>query len=491
MLHSVNLFSSHCQRPVPSKRLHRNLHPSVDELERRALLSTVNVSGQANIYGSGLAVPPDPGGGGGGVLPVKVDLSTLGNPQVLDFPAMSGTVSGWAAAGGYNGPDGGPFWGGVTKVPAYGGISGIEDHHATMFLVGVFLGPSGQPASPPVTPNVNDANTVASFSPLIGQQFFIGDGRISAQDLQTFNVPTGATRLFLGFAENYQFGIVTRPPGYYGDNGGSLTVDVEGTSATLGALPTLTALRASTASAVIGQSVTFTATVSDLSAGGAIPNGGTVTFSDQGAMIGSATLVDGNATFTSTSLPAGTHRITASYSGTAGFAASTTGTIVTAAGDGIAGYTGDGGPATDAAVLSPGGTAVDSAGNLFITEGYNSVVREVVKATGDIITVAGDGTAGYRGDNGPATPAELGGPNSVAVDSAGDVFISDTYNHRIREVVEGDRRDRHLRRQWDCRLQRRRRARDRRQAEQPRWPVASTPRATCSSPTPETTQSAR
>ena len=154
--------------------------------------------------------------------------AALGNPQALNFPTVGGTVSGWAAAGGYNGPDGGPFWGGVTNVPAYGGISGIEDDDATMFLVGVFLGPNGQPSNPPSTLNVTDANTVASFSPLIGQQFFIGDGRISSQDLQTFKVPAGATRLFLGFTENYQFFDPDRLPGYYGDNGGSLTVDVEG-----------------------------------------------------------------------------------------------------------------------------------------------------------------------------------------------------------------------------------------------------------------------
>ena len=161
----------------------------VDGLERRELLSTLTVSGQANIYGAGLMVPPAPGGGGGGVLPKEVDLSTLGNPAVLDFPSVTGTVSGWAAAGGYNGPDGGPSWGGVTNVPAWRGISGIQDAHATMFLVGVFLGPNGQPAQAPATPNVTGANGVASSSPLIGQQFFIGDGRTASQFLQTINVP--------------------------------------------------------------------------------------------------------------------------------------------------------------------------------------------------------------------------------------------------------------------------------------------------------------
>jgi len=203
----------------------------------------------------------------------------------------------------------------------------------------------------------------------------------------------------------------------------------------LSALPTLTSLIASTASALPGQSVTFSATVSDLFAGGATPNEGTVTFSDQNEAIDSATLVDGMATFTTSSLAAGTYTVTASYSGTADFAASTTGTIATAAGNGKAGYTGDNDPPTAAELNSPGGMAVDSAGDLFIADQDNNVVREVVAATGDIITVAGNGKAGYSGDNGPATDAEMNDPRDVAVDSAGDLFIADVNNNRIREVV--------------------------------------------------------
>ena len=180
----------------------------------------------------------------------------------------------------------------------------------------------------------------------------------------------------------------------------------------------------------------FTATVSDLSAGGATPNGGTVTFSDQNGAIGSETLVDGVAAFTTSSLPAGTTTVTASYGGTASFAASATGTIVTAAGNGTAGYAGNNGPATAAELDGPRGLAFDSAGNLFIADYGNNVVREVVKATGDIIAVAGNGTAGYSGDNGRATAAELNGPRFVAFDSAGDLFLSDMNNNVVREVVK-------------------------------------------------------
>ena len=204
----------------------------------------------------------------------------------------------------------------------------------------------------------------------------------------------------------------------------------------MSALPTLTALSASTASALYGQSVTFTATVSNLSPGGATPNGGTVTFSDENGAIDSETLVDGVATFTASSLPAGTITVSASYGGAADFAPSTTGTIVTAAGNGTAGYRGNNGPATAAELNVPYGLAVDSAGDLFFADKLNNVVREVVKATGDIITVAGNGNAGYSGDAGPATAAELNRPRDIAVDSAGDLFISDTNNNVVREVVK-------------------------------------------------------
>ncbi len=201
----------------------------------------------------------------------------------------------------------------------------------------------------------------------------------------------------------------------------------------LSALPTLTALVASTASASSGQTVTFTATVSDLSPGGATPSGGTVTFTDQSGTIDVATLANGVATFATSSLAAGTMIVSASYGGTSDFAPSSTGTIVTAAGTGTAGD--KNGPATAAELSHPWGIAVDSSGDLFIADADNSVVRELIRATSTVVTVAGNGKAGFKGDGGPATAAELNNPNTVAVDSAGDLFISDANNNRIREVA--------------------------------------------------------
>src|SRR5206468_3946604 len=83
----------------------------------------------------------------------------------------------------------------------------------------------------------------------------------------------------------------------------------------------------------------------------------------------------------------------------------------------------------------PAGIAVDSSGSLFIADAGNNVVREVIAASGALVTVAGTGTAGSSGDNGLATAAQLSAPAGVAVDASGDLFIADAGNNRVREVL--------------------------------------------------------
>jgi hypothetical protein len=115
------------------------------------------------------------------------------------------------------------------------------------------------------------------------------------------------------------------------------------------------------------------------------------------------------------------------------------GIITTVAGNGTLGYSGDNGPATSAQVAFPKGIAVDSSGNLYIAD--NDVcqcIREV--SNGIITTVAGGapgGGAAGLGDNGPATTAILDGPYDVAVDSAGNLYIADSGHGRVRKVSNG------------------------------------------------------
>jgi uncharacterized protein (TIGR03437 family) len=110
-------------------------------------------------------------------------------------------------------------------------------------------------------------------------------------------------------------------------------------------------------------------------------------------------------------------------------------TIYTVAGNGTLGYTGDYGPATSAEVHGPYGVAADSAGNLYIADSGNNVIRKV--SNGVITTFAGNGTPGYTGDNKSPTSAQLNAPYGVAVDSAGNLYIADSANNVIREVSNG------------------------------------------------------
>ena len=110
------------------------------------------------------------------------------------------------------------------------------------------------------------------------------------------------------------------------------------------------------------------------------------------------------------------------------------GKIQTFVGTGESGYSGDGGPAGKAVCNEPFMCDFDSAGNLFYTEAKNHIVRRVDLATGDVTTVAGSGESGYSGDGGPATQATMKEPYSLAVDGNGDIYIVDRLNAVIRKV---------------------------------------------------------
>jgi hypothetical protein len=141
-------------------------------------------------------------------------------------------------------------------------------------------------------------------------------------------------------------------------------------------------------------------------------------------------------------------RVVAPLAGTFYGRAMTKGHIYTVAGNGTFGFSGEGGPATAAAMRIPEDVVVDGAGNLVIADSGNNRVRVVAASTGtsygramtagDIYTVAGNGTFGFSGDSGPATAAELGSPGQTAVDVGGNLVIADSGNNRVRVVAASD-----------------------------------------------------
>ena len=112
----------------------------------------------------------------------------------------------------------------------------------------------------------------------------------------------------------------------------------------------------------------------------------------------------------------------------------TSGIITTLVGNGVLDYTGDGGPAANATLNSPAGIAVDVAGNVYIADSGNNVIRKINAVTGIISTIAGDNDESISGDNGPATKAGMYSPFSLVITDQGSLLIADTLHSRVREV---------------------------------------------------------
>ena len=190
---------------------------------RGAAQTTVSVPGDANIYGAGFGTPPSPNGFGGGSLPVLYSLS--GGATTITISNVSGSVSFNNSF--FNGADGGTGFGALTQESAYNSLSGITYTGRTDFLVGVFLDASTPTGTEPATLSYDNTSAGASsFSPLLRQVFFVGDGLDSNAATQSFNVPSGATRLYFGFADSWNGSSITGPPGNYSDNAGSLSVTI-------------------------------------------------------------------------------------------------------------------------------------------------------------------------------------------------------------------------------------------------------------------------
>jgi hypothetical protein len=181
---------------------------------------TLVVPGNANIFGAGQDTPPDPAGGGGGILPPSFTLD--GSVSVVTFPNISGNVilEGGESNNAYG--DGGPFT--STNITSTGGISGITALQGG-FLVGVFTSDDEpQPPGPAILDfTTGSGANFTTLSPALNQTFFIGGGRTldGTGTLQQFNVPAGATHLYLGIADG---DALNGPPGFYSDNSGFFTV---------------------------------------------------------------------------------------------------------------------------------------------------------------------------------------------------------------------------------------------------------------------------
>jgi len=186
--------------------------------------ATIVIDGRANIFGAGKLVPPSPGGGGGGVLPPEFSFAA-GPNQIVRFSSVTGGVTVAPCPGcfvyGPDGSGGAPPSDRHADVSSFGGISGIIHDDKVQFLVGVFLDNAtpADPAPPRLDVTVDSFDSV---SPLISQTFLIGDGLTDTGtgSVQDFNVPASATRLFLGFVDARGH---VGWPGYFDDNGGSLT----------------------------------------------------------------------------------------------------------------------------------------------------------------------------------------------------------------------------------------------------------------------------
>jgi DNA-binding beta-propeller fold protein YncE len=108
--------------------------------------------------------------------------------------------------------------------------------------------------------------------------------------------------------------------------------------------------------------------------------------------------------------------------------------ITTVVGTGEKGFAGDGGPAQAALLSGPFDVAFDSVGNLFFSDTFNHRIRRVDARSGTITTVAGNGEGGYAGDGGPAVQASLNEPYGIAIDRGGNIFIADRLNRRVRRI---------------------------------------------------------
>jgi hypothetical protein len=178
----------------------------------------VEVPASSDIYLAGAddettAQMSDPG-----TKPVAIDVDGAGK---VSFPSVKGDVGACAGCE-RESPDGGTLSFGATNITGLNGIAGVTFDDGTLFVVGLFVGDDQPAQAADAVVDLNDADDAVTQKPGLGEPFFVGDGKTSDGDEQEIVVPDGAKTLYLGFADGYSF---VGPPGAYGDNEG--TVDIE------------------------------------------------------------------------------------------------------------------------------------------------------------------------------------------------------------------------------------------------------------------------
>lgn len=194
-------------------------------IHAQSVTVSATVSGQQNIYGAGLAAPLPSGSGCGpasnGLAPTSITIP----PGSTSFRVVAASGFAFCAGSGFSAttPDGPCATLTATNLTGENNLSDTVVPTSTMFVTGVFLGPN--PPIAPAPPALNAGTGFASLSPLLQQTFFIGDGLTGTGSgaQQIFNIPAGATRLFLGFADGFSY---TGPSGCFDDNGGSVGLEL-------------------------------------------------------------------------------------------------------------------------------------------------------------------------------------------------------------------------------------------------------------------------
>jgi uncharacterized protein (TIGR03437 family) len=320
------------------------------------------------------------------------------------------------------------------------------------YSVTVSNGAAAGPTSGVVTVTENPPTGLTLVS-MTGSGWSCAGGTCTRSDVLSPGFSYPAITVTANVASNAPSQVTNQVTASGGGSNPATATDPTNIAGGAGLIGTTTTVAASPAGILTTGSTTLTATVTAKSGSGT-PTG-SVAFALGSAALSSATLTGGGGTAQATlvvygnQLAVGSNTITATYSGDATYQSSSAPvtvtvtqssappssyTISTAAGNGTSGFSGDSGMAISAELDYPTGVAVDSAGNLFIADTFNARIRKVTPA-GTISTVAGNGTLGFSGDGGSPTSAELRLPDGVAVDSAGNIFIADETNNRIRKVT--------------------------------------------------------